>query len=245
MYLVVISTSQDKVMNIYMNSFGISLSLSLIVSIPSTCFSLSFFSLTYQEFITVTEEVQAWETEGLHGRQWARHFMTKYQPHRTWHPLKQHNPTRDFSFTKALVLGIQGSACQQRHPKYQWKLSCCGIQHSKHQKQGNYCWHEPPLCHKRPLSIRAVSVTEKNKRNAWINQPWVELIRISKSSLTGRIDLKNYTDLCWKTQLVQLLWISEKRNLSVFISSPSCCSKRVQLYFFLWNTKGDFLQNMQ
>ncbi len=121
MSLIVISTSQDKVMhtmiqnNIYVNSFGIALSLSHCIY-PLTCFSLSFFSLTYQEFITVTEEVQAWETEGLHGRQWARHFMTKYQPHRTWHPLKQHTPTRDFSFTKALVLGIQGSACQQRHP---------------------------------------------------------------------------------------------------------------------------------
>ncbi len=132
----------------------------------------------------------SWETvsQTLHDKVSASQDLT---------PIKTTHPTRDFPFTKALVLGIQGSPCQQRHPKYQWKLSCCGIQHSKHQKQGNYCWHKPPLCHKRPLSIRAVSVTENNKRNAWINQPWVELIWISKSNLIGRIDLKNYTDLCW------------------------------------------------
>ncbi len=132
-------------------------------------------------------------------------------------PIKTTHPTRDFPFTKALVLGIQGSACQQRHPKYQWKLSCCGIQHSKHQKQGNYCWHKPHLCHKRPLSIRAVSVTENNKRNAWINQPWVELIWISKSSLMA--------GLIWRTILTSAgrqvkynYYESLKKNLSVFIA---------------------------
>lgn len=140
------------------------LSLSLTVSLPSPAFhylhpDLSGIHHCHTGGESLRDRRASWETvsQTLHDKVSASQDLTS---------IKTTHPTRDFSFTKAHVLGTQGSTCQQRHPKFQWKLSCCGIQHTKHQKQGNYCWHNPPLCHKHPVSIRAVSVTEKNKRNA-------------------------------------------------------------------------------